>query len=228
MHESARDHDRISSGLGSTESDGVIDDGRDLSIETRTRRQGGSVARAVGVSLPRRAGPLFDSLLPLDRLFPMFSISPRELESEVVFFTSNSSYRRKLHRILLEPELLPVAKDPVDPSAVFIFQVHQVQRFFLRRVGRERARSFYPHRSLCRSLGARHSRRRRQKGTGGGQTETPRLAAMRRRTIESARADGVRCARERASARRRRRRRRAQRSATNLTLSGAADRPTSE
>lgn len=102
LHESARDHDRISSGLGSTESDGVIDDGRDLSIETRTRRQGGSVARAVGVSLPRRAGPLFDSLLPLDRLFPMFSISPRELESEVVFFTSNSSCRRKLHRIFLE------------------------------------------------------------------------------------------------------------------------------
>lgn len=102
LHESAHDHDRISSGLGSTESDGVIDDGRDLSIETRTRRQGGSVARAVGVSLPRRAGPLFDSLLPLSTdYFRCFRSLLESLRARS-FFTSNSSCRRKLHRIFLE------------------------------------------------------------------------------------------------------------------------------
>lgn len=154
----------------------------------------------------------------------MFSISPRELESEVVFYF-------KLFLPPKAPQDLPRVGSCLNrsffPSLRILLILLQFLFFkstkfngFLRRVGRERTRSFI--RGLCRSLGARHSSGDVRGEAGAGRRmESPRRAAMRRRTIESAELT-VCAARESA------RRRRAQRSATNLTLSGAADRPTSE
>lgn len=109
-----RNHGQSSSAVGpsSSESDGVIDERRDLSIETRTRRRGGPVARAMGVSLPRSWALLpIPSFLPFLRLLSVFSdlfeSSPR------VVFTSSSSCRRKLESTKV---FRSAAVDPVDPS----------------------------------------------------------------------------------------------------------------
>lgn len=93
----SRSRQRVSS-AGSSECDGVIDERRDLSIRNRvyTRRRGGPVARAMGVSLPRSRALLrfLPSFLPFPRLLWIFfwtSSNPRR-----VVFTSSSSCRRKL------------------------------------------------------------------------------------------------------------------------------------
>lgn len=63
---------------------------RDLSIETRTRRQGGPVARAMGVSLPRSRGPPPIPSFLLSDYSRFFSISSN------LRVVSSSSCRRKL------------------------------------------------------------------------------------------------------------------------------------
>lgn len=135
LHESVRDHDRIrATSAASTKSDGVIDDGRDLSIETRIPRQGGSVSRAVGVSLPRRAGPLSRFSSSLRQIIS--DLSSREF-SQSRFYFKLSSCSRELIRILLEStKFLPVAKNPVANPSVLFFKSAKFNSF-LRRVGRE-------------------------------------------------------------------------------------------
>lgn len=111
-HKSARDHDRVSSAVGpnSNESDGVIDERRDLSIETSYTSSGWARSTSDGsVSSPKPGPP---PILPflLSNCSRFFRTSSRSCSYFKLFLPAKARIG-KVSRST-------VVKGPVDPSEV--------------------------------------------------------------------------------------------------------------